>query len=285
MIFQNINECLVRSWKDLEYSGKKRSSRNGGMTELLNYSFELRDPTQCITTLPGRNFNLEYAIAEFLWFMSGSRDGLVLKNWAPGYDQYLEPDGTAHWAYGHRVKNGDNWLVRIKKLLQESPDTRRAVVNVWDNADINHSIYKDKVDVPCLTSLHFLVRENRLSLKINQRSQDVWVGMPYDVFCYCALIIAMAGELNLRVGELHYNATSFHLYEKHADKVSKVLQQDANSTVATRFIPCSIGNDNLTELTALGLILPSLAKNTERLDTLKGPMANWMQLVLLGEML
>ena len=204
--FKTFNDAYKASIIAVDQFGVKQRSRNGEMKELVNTSFCIPlgyDSTTC--TIDQRNLSEKYAVAESLWLFSGARCGNILKNWAPNYDKYLESDGKAYWAYGARCVN---WFPHLAKLLSKDPNTRRAVVNIWSNDDIERSIYEDVKDVPCLVSLQFFVRGRCLDLRITQRSQDVWLGFPNDIFIYNTIGEVMAGELGLNLGKLYYSCGS-----------------------------------------------------------------------------
>jgi thymidylate synthase len=55
------------------------------------------------------------------------------------------------------------------------------------------------------------------------RSNDVWLGLPYDVFTATILHELMAGWLGADLGEYHHHVDSLHVYERDLDKAVTVL--------------------------------------------------------------
>jgi thymidylate synthase len=47
------------------------------------------------------------------------------------------------------------------------------------------------------------------------RSNDIWMGFPYDVFSFTAMQCLMAMELGLGIGTYTHIAGSLHLYERN----------------------------------------------------------------------
>ena len=125
-------------------------------------------------------------------------------------------DGIFWGAYGPRAA-GDVGLV--VDLLRRDPDSRQAVITIYDSdRDLGRSVK----DVPCTLSLQFLLRDGRLSLWSVMRSQDAWLGMPYDLGQFSMLLFAVAQALGVKVGEHAHSLGSLHLYEKHWAAAEKV---------------------------------------------------------------
>ena len=47
------------------------------------------------------------------------------------------------------------------------------------------------------------------------RSNDVWMGFPYDVFQFTCMQILMSMELGVEIGTYTHIAGSLHLYERN----------------------------------------------------------------------
>jgi hypothetical protein len=50
---------------------------------------------------------------------------------------------------------------------------------------------------------------------VNMRSNDVFLGVPYDVFSFTMLQEYIAMRTGFQLGSYFHNAGSFHLYERH----------------------------------------------------------------------
>jgi thymidylate synthase len=86
--------------------------------------------------------------------------------------------------------------------------------------------------VPCTLSLQFFLREASDELWLHttatMRSNDVWLGTPYDTFNFSAISFYLCLLLNQRglkckLGKLTIQAGSRHLYETDAHKLDNVL--------------------------------------------------------------
>jgi thymidylate synthase len=140
--------------------------------------------------------------------MSHDDDVTMIKAYAPQYANFAEDDGRAYGAYGKRFAVR---LPAVIDVLRHDPDSRQAVVSLWEPRDLAQK----KRDVPCTISWQFFVRNNALHMHCHMRSNDVWLGLPYDVFVNTLVQRVVASELLLPVGEYCHTVGSMHLYEKH----------------------------------------------------------------------
>mgnify|MGYP003118245658 FL=1 len=87
-------------------------------------------------------------------------------------------------------------------------------------------------DVPCTLSMQFFLRKASDELFLhcitNMRSNDIWLGTPYDSFNFSAISFYIALFLNkagikCKLGKLTINAGSRHLYEENLVKAKEVV--------------------------------------------------------------
>src|SRR5574343_284578 len=104
---------------------------------------------------------------------------------------------------------------RDLKRLQREPDARQSFVSSWDPAYDQD----DTRDLPCTVSFRFHIRDGRLVMHSHMRSQDVFLGLPYDVFFFGQLGMTIARALNLppRETTLIHHVDSFHAYARNFD--------------------------------------------------------------------
>ena len=55
------------------------------------------------------------------------------------------------------------------------------------------------------------------------RSNDAWLGLPYDVFCNTQLLKLIADILGVIPGSYTHNVGSMHFYERNFEKINKIL--------------------------------------------------------------
>lgn len=160
----------------------------------------------------GRGVNTRLAALEALQLISGSYHHELVVAAAPTFEDVLvDLKDPRYGAYGPRTVEQ---VANCVAILRADPLTRQAVISIWNEDDLTHV-----GDKPCTIFLQFLVRAGStgvvsLELHTHMRSQDVWLGTPYDVFMFTQLQHTVARDLNLPVGQYVHHATSLHIYER-----------------------------------------------------------------------
>lgn len=186
-------------------------SRDGPVVgEICDAVFCVADPTKNIVTSEIRRMPMRYAVGELAWYLSGSNRVRDISRFAKKWADISDDGETNNSAYGWRIfyKFGfDQWQY-VKELLWKDPSSRQAVIHI---KDANNQPTKD---TPCTVYLQFFIRKGRLNLSVHMRSNDIWMGVPYDMFSFCFLQMKMAMELGVEIGEYTHYAGSLHMYER-----------------------------------------------------------------------
>ncbi|UOF80032.1 pyrimidine hmase [Caudoviricetes sp.] len=194
-------------------------SRDGACYEHLGWSGTLMDPTQSLLNCKERKLSHRYAAAELLWYFSGTDRGDLISKFAKSYERFLV-DGRAEGAYGPRLFPTDEAtsgaLVDVIAELRRDRNSRRAFASVFRAEDLKLATRRKVVDLPCTVGLQFLIRDNKLHCIATMRSNDVWLGMPYDVFAFTQIQRLVASRLMVDVGWYVHQVGSLHLYERNA---------------------------------------------------------------------
>lgn len=233
IVSNNMNDLWMESIEDIFREGDNVASRVGDSRELIGGSFSLTDITRNLLTVPGRKFSSVYAAAELLWYLSGSKNGDMMKFYAPRYANFLN-DGYAHGAYGHRwfrILN-PHMKCQIRSLihhLRGNETTRQGVLSCWFPDDIVYVEQGKMKDIPCTLNLQFIPRRGELHLVTTMRSNDFWLGFPYDVWCFTSLQKLIADELGLNYGTYIHNVGSAHIYKTNYEKVEECLSSSVDS--------------------------------------------------------
>lgn len=218
---RSVNDVWQQAFADLTKQaseGYENESRDGAVVgEVLNAAFCVEDPTRNIVTDPIRKMPLRYAIGELLWYLSGSNRTADIAQFAPKWNGLSDDGIHANSAYGYRIfkRFGFDQWEHIRDMLIKDPNTRQAVIHIKDASNCPTK------DVPCTVYLQFLLRNKRLNLSVHMRSNDIWMGVPYDMFSFCALQMLMAMEIGVKVGEYTHYAGSLHLYERDYQTAQK----------------------------------------------------------------
>jgi len=162
-------------------------------------------------------------LGEFLWYMRGSNRLDVIKHYLKEYGRFSDDGKTIYGAYGPRIfnKDGIDQLAYIMDRLTTSPTSRKAVLQLFDARDVT----EEHKDVPCTCTLQFAVRKRRLSLHVNMRSNDAYIGLPHDIFSFTLLQEFIARCLGLRLGPYYHSVGSLHLYTTDREDALRYLRE------------------------------------------------------------
>lgn len=221
-----LDDLLRDAIEALLAEGREVTARRGSCKELIGVMLHLRDPQARLsrTETRGRLFS---AIGEFCWYMSGRGDLASIEYYLPRYREDAE-QGILCGAYGPRLV-GDrdgNQLAQIVRLLRDHPTSRRAAIRLFDAEDLRTG----QRDVPCTCILQYFIRNKQLDSVTYMRSNDVYLGLPHDVFCFTLLQEYLARCLGVELGRYKHVVGSLHLYSEHQEAASQYLGEGFQST-------------------------------------------------------
>ncbi len=216
----------LQSWvlSSLLTRGHQTRPRGLETLELFPVTFTLTKPRKRSVVNPERRWNLPLAIGEFCWHVSGSNELQFIEYYAKRWREFAEDGSTIRGScYGHRIfsqpdENRSQWL-QIVELLRKDPASRRAVLNFQEQTE---DLVMQK-DIPCASTMQFLVRDSRLHAITCMRSNDAIWGLPYDVFLFTMFQELLASELGLPIGTYTHIVGSLHLYQRHFDLARRII--------------------------------------------------------------
>jgi len=231
---RGLDDALRTAYQALREQSEILTASRGEFRELRGVTVRLTNPNLRLsrTETRGRPFS---ALAELVWYLSGSNRIEPIQAYIPQYDENAEADGTVHGAYGPRLRSWRerDQLLDTINLLRKKPGSRRAVIQLFDSDD---SIGNFK-DIPCTTTLQFLRRCDKLNLLVTMRSNDAWLGLPHDIFCFTMIQEIAARTLGIDVGEYIHFAGSFHLYEKNRAAAKAFLDEGLQDEIEMSKMP------------------------------------------------
>jgi thymidylate synthase len=219
--YRSIVEHVIRT-------GQKRCPRSLCTLDAGWLTVVMHDITRSLPLGIGRGINRNIAAVEAAQLVGAFSDPDLTVAASPAFMQFREPLGYFHGAYGRRI--GDQVHDVVKKLTHD-PNTRQAVVTLWDPL---HDNEPDKRDYPCTVALIFALVDDALELSVTMRSQDVWLGAPYDWFQFTQLQWTVAVVLGVKPGIYRHTTVSTHIYERDVEKVERLTDLDPNSTTHER---------------------------------------------------
>lgn len=135
---------------------------------------------------------------------------------------------TQHQSKGHAFEYVDNivsyskvdQLKEVYAKINNNYDDRRLIIEGWHPAEL------DMQALPvCHKTMQFGLSNNNqtLDLFLHVRSNDIGLGMPFNVAQYAWLLHLMAKITNHKPGKLCYFAMNYHIYVNHIDALKEQL--------------------------------------------------------------
>jgi len=183
----------------------------GDTKALFNIGFTLENPKQNYIKNTERNWKLEYAKAEWEWYLSGDPSinkleeiyGKIPQIWC----HMADSDGLVRSNYGWQWKRNDQIDYVVAKL-KDCKDTRHAAISIYDAKE--WETYRK--DTPCTYAVQFTILNNRLNMAVLMRSNDIWYGFCNDQYQFSMLQQMIAERLKIEIGNYYHYAHNLHLY-------------------------------------------------------------------------
>ena len=182
-------------------------------------------------TLRNNTKTYKNAIDEILWIWQ-KKSNKISELHSHIWDQWANEEGTIGKAYGYQL--GKKYEFKTKEgikvmdqvdyvlyLLKHDQSSRRIMTNIF-----NHEELKDMELEPCAYGTQWLVKEGKLHLILNQRSQDMLTANGWNLMQYAALQYMFAQVSGLEVGTLTHNIGDCHIYDRHIPLVEKLLEAE-----------------------------------------------------------
>lgn len=228
--FESANEAfvelaeLIYTRPDFNVSPRGRATK-----ENLGVSVEITNPYQRYVTNKHRSLSLHYIVGEWLWYERGSNRLEEISYYSKFWNKISDDGVTVNSAYGYRILGNEptavvnQWNFAKNELLHD-PGSRRAICII---ASSNDMVGETK-DFPCTVYLQFFIRNSRLYLSANMRSNDLVLGLPNDIAAFTLLQEKMLIELRksipgLTMGSYYHYAGSLHIYENNFGLIESVL--------------------------------------------------------------
>ena len=224
---RNVCQALPQGLALLDLQGKEEDSRAGRvLTAPCPVTTVYTHPEECVLTNPARDANPFFHLLEALWILAGRADAGFLNTYIKDFgSRFAEAEGDIHGAYGHRWRYhfGLDQLTVIIQKLRADPNTRQAVLQMWDpRPSGGDDLRGDWKDRPCNMQVVFRLRSGNLDMTVYNRSNDIIMG------CYGANAVHfsflqqyMAGHLGVSVGSYTQVSNDYHLYLNDYLKMQK----------------------------------------------------------------
>lgn len=119
-----------------------------------------------------------------------------------------------------RPGQGINQVAQVIDSLRGNPGSRRHIIEGWNVAELDRMALP-----PCHKTYQFHVAGNRLNCLLYQRSCDVALGLPFNLWSAALLQRMIAQQVDLEPGELVWTGGDVHLYLNHAELIEEQLRR------------------------------------------------------------
>ncbi|MGB7408912.1 MAG: thymidylate synthase [Pontixanthobacter sp.] len=136
------------------------------------------------------------------------------KQWVDWPTYQYQPDGT------YRKGPGINQVAQVVDSLRNNPGSRRHIIEGWNVAQLDRMALP-----PCHKTYQFHVTNGHLNCALYQRSCDVALGLPFNLWSAALLQRMIAQQTDLQPGELVWMGGDTHLYLNHADLIDEQLSR------------------------------------------------------------
>jgi thymidylate synthase len=210
------SEAVAYTTQRILSIGEIQDTRGEPTIEACGVSTMIFEPLTAFTMeLEGRDLKLGIGVVEGLSLLGETSAPEALTQRWRVFENFID-DGIFAGAYGIRAHGG---LRLVQADLAENPASRRAVLTINQT---HRDLAKPTRDVPCTLSIQFMIRGGKLNMFVSMRSNDVVLGLPYDIVMFAMLQAAMAASLGVDVGYYQHSAASSHIYEKHWDDAKHI---------------------------------------------------------------
>jgi len=222
------NDCHIwtddayRYYKE-KYSPQRFYKKTNGLTKQIPLPFdnEITKEEFVKRTLERRRLVDEFAIKR--------EDGMSEIPNRPWVNiNYIYGNMDRIYGYQWRRFNGDTDQVQnVIDTLRTNPDDRRMIIIGHNPEDLERGI----MGLPaCHNYMQFYVTTNKEGKRVlntfcNIRSNDWFLGQPYNVVQYALLTHMIATVVEMGVGELVINAVDAHLYHEHFTPANTWLER------------------------------------------------------------
>jgi thymidylate synthase len=225
---ETLDDGLLHLYREMLSRASNVTASRGANTEIFGVLIEIEKPRARLSRSETRG-RLFSSLGELLWYLTEDNRLDFIEPYIPRYRDESEDGIVVYGGYGRRLfrQRGQDQIRNVTRLLRKRPSTRRAVIQLFDAEDLA----ADHKEVPCTTSLQFFVREERLHLVATMRSNDAYIGLPHDVFCFTMLQEMIARTINCELGSYRHFVGSLHLYDRDRPKAASLIEEGFQSRI------------------------------------------------------
>jgi thymidylate synthase len=205
-------------------SGSESQPRNLKVRELIYGQFDV-DSTQPFASFKDRAFNWKYFAGEVAWYLKKDNDIDYINKFSNFWKGITNPNSnTINSNYGSLLFGPQlKWCL---DSLKADNNTRQAI------AFLNQPKFQfeGNKDFVCTMYLNFFIRDNKLNMIVQMRSNDIFYGLTFDApffaFVHQHVYLWLKSTYpELELGVYHHWADNIHFYERHFELAEKIVHE------------------------------------------------------------
>ena len=227
--------------RDIQANGTQKGDRTGTGT-ISVFGRQMRfDLSQGFPLLTTKRIHLKSVVHELLWFLRGDTNVQYLRdNGVSIWDEWADEKGDLGPVYGYQWRNWPtpdgrhiDQIANVVTQIRNNPNSRRILVTAMNIADFpdervspQQNVAEGKMALaPCHAFFQFYVADGKLSCQLYCRSQDVFLGTPFNWASYALLTHMIAQQCDLEVGDFVWVGGDCHIYSNHLQQVAQQLER------------------------------------------------------------
>lgn len=253
-------------------TGHARGTRSGEVISKWNCTLNFSWVKEQFPATTAKTLAWKSVVGELLWFLSGSESVVDLRQYTFG--PYHSADKWTIWTDDARRWNNSNggenpdfvgalygtaWrdfdrsgvdqIANVIKNIKEDPYSRDHVVMAWNPKAIANNEMALK---PCHMGFQLYVDgDDCLNMKWFQRSNDVFLGAPFNIASYALLLNMLAEWTGYDVGHLSGCIGDYHIYTNQMEAIEEYLTRTPGDLPSLVLPEKAKSFDTVLELTAL----------------------------------
>lgn len=238
-----FNSKFINLIKDIKENGQLSQPRDMKVKELTIQTLEF-NPTETIADFKARPFNWKYFAGELVWYLNRDTNIDYINNFS-GFWKGITNPGTNEINSNYGALLFGDQLQWALDSLKADKNTRQAI------AFLNQPKFQfeGNKDFVCTMYLNFFIRNNKLNMKVQMRSNDIFYGLTFDApffgFVHQHMRLWLLETYpNLELGTYYHCADNIHFYERHFELADKI-ESETNFTINISEPLFTINNGNM----------------------------------------
>ena len=223
----NFSNQFIDTIINIESNGDVSQPRDLKVKE-LQFGHIAIDPTKPIADFDARGFNWKYLAGEMAWYLKKDRDVDYIGQFSGFWSNITNPNtNEINSNYGSLVFNKEQFGWAVDSLLKDK-NSRQAIM-FFNQPKFQFEGNKDFV---CTMYANFFIRNNKLNMKIQMRSNDIFYGLTFDApffsFLHQSVYLILKDQYSdLELGVYHHFADNIHFYERHFELAEEISKENS----------------------------------------------------------